>query len=232
MRKILTSILLFTSTLLFGQGFLYPSINTKEQQLKDFIPAGWMMLDSAMGDLNKDNLQDAVIILQYKDSISLVKAEEDTVITQPRIVIILFKNKTDNSFDLIEQSNSFILKHDNPTMDDPFQELNIYAGVLEIKFHLFYNAGGWYTSGTSYKFRYQKGEFVLIGIDHFSLHRATMDFEKYSFNFLTKKRSLTKGNEEKGTKKTTWKTLNISPLKTLKTFTEPFTWQIEPDIFL
>src|SRR4030095_1186015 len=134
------------------------------------------------------------------DSIAVVKDVEDTVITQPRILIILFKNRADNSFELVQQSNSFILMHDSPTMDDPFHELNIYAGILEIKFRLFYNIGGWYASTASYKFRYQKQEFILIGADYFSIHRATMDFEEYSYNFLTKKRSLTKGNEEKGTK--------------------------------
>ena len=232
MRPILIFILTFISAFLFGQGFSYPSITTKGKQVKDFIPAGWMILDSARGDLNKDNLPDAAIILQHKDSISIVKDIEDTVIIRPRILILLFKNKADNSFELIQQSNSFILMHDSPAMDDPFDELNIYAGILEIKFRLFYNMGSWYVSTASYKFRYQKGEFVLIGADSFSLHRATMDFEEYSYNFLTKKRNLTKGNESTGKKKTMWKALGISPLKTLKTFTEPFTWEIEPDKYL
>lgn len=61
---------------------------------------------------------------------------------------------------------------------------------------------------------------------------ATMDFEQYSYNFLTKKRSFTKGNDEKGIKKTTWKLLNISPLKTLKNFAEPFTWKVETGVYL
>ena len=47
---------------------------------------------------------------------------------------------------------------------------------------------------------------------------------------MTKKRVLTKGNDDKGTKKTTLKSLNIATLKTLKTFTEPFTWEVETDI--
>src|SRR4026209_2700145 len=111
MRPILIFILTFISAFLFGQGFSYPSITTKGKQVKDFIPAGWMILDSARGDLNKDNLPDAAIILQHKDSISIVKDIEDTVIIRPRILILLFKNKADNSFELIQQSNSFILMH-------------------------------------------------------------------------------------------------------------------------
>jgi len=232
MQPFLAGMLLFLSHSLYSQDFSYPLITKKSQKVKDFIPAGWIILDSASGDLNNDRLKDIAVILQHKDSVTLINTDEDTVMTQPRILIILLKTNTDNSFQLSEQSNSFILKHDNSAMDDPFRELNIINGILEIKFHLFYNIGSWYTSSTSYKFRHQKGEFVLIGADHFSIHRATMDFEEYSFNFLTKKRSLTIGNDNTGKKKITWKSLTIYPLKTLNTFTEPFTWKIEPDLYL
>ena len=215
-----------------GQDFSYPSIKTKGQSIIDFAPTGWIILDSTYGDLNKDGVKDAAIILQHKDSITLVNNEGDTILTQPRILLILFKSPVDNSLKLIEQSNSFILKHDNSAMDDPYQELTINKGVLEVKFRLFYNMGSWYITNAVYKFRYQQEQFVLIGADNFSFHRATHDFEDYSYNFLTKKRTLTKGNDNKGTKKTTSKIVNISTLKTLKTFSEPFTWEVEKDIYL
>ena len=202
--------LLFLVHSLFSQNFSYPLINKKAQQVKDFLPAGRIILDSASGDLNNDHLTDIAVILQHKDSVTLINIDEDTVITQPRILIILLKTNTDNSFPLSEQNNSFILKHDNSAMDEPFQELNVMNGILEIKFHLFYNMGSWYTSIASYRFRLQKGEFVLIGADHFSIHRATLDFEDYSFNFLTKKRSLTKGNDSTGKLTTMEITKNLS----------------------
>jgi hypothetical protein len=105
------------------------------------VPISWKILDSAYGDLNKDGIKDVAIILQHKDSVSIINGLQGTVLTQPRILIILFKNLFDRSFGLIEQSSSFILKHDNSSMDDPYQEMTIKNGVLEIKFHLFYNMG-------------------------------------------------------------------------------------------
>ena len=117
-------------------------------------------------------------------------------------------------------------------MDNPYQGLAINNGILEIRFHLFYSIGSWYVTNVVYKFRYQQSHLVLIGADNSSFHRATHDFEDYSYNFLTKKRALTKGNENTGTKKTTWKSLNILQLKTLKTFSEPFTWEVETDFYL
>jgi len=108
------------------------------------VPISWTILDSAYGDLNKDGIKDAAIILQHKASVSVINGLQDTVLTQPKILIILFKNCFDSSFALIEQRSSFILKHDNSAMDDPYQEMAIKYKVLEIKFHLFYNMGSWY----------------------------------------------------------------------------------------
>jgi len=232
MRQLLTFIFTIAIAVSHGQSFTYPSIKSMGKTITDFIPVGWIVLDSAYGDLNKDGLKDAAIVLQHKDSVAIVKDEEDTALTQPRILLILFKNAGDNGYQLTEQSNSFILNHDNASMDDPYQELSINKDVLEVKFYVFYNMGSWYIINASYKFRYFHREFVLIGADNSSFHRATHDYEYYSYNFLTKKRILIKGNDNNGTKKTSTKAITISTLKTIKTLKEPFTWEVEKNIYL
>lgn len=231
-RQLLTFVLTIFFSLSYGQEFAYPSIRAKGQNITDFIPAGWAILDSSMGDLNKDGIQDAAIIFQLKDSVSVVNSLEDTVLAQPRILAVLFRNNPDNSFLKVEQNNTFILKHDNPAMDDPFEDLAINRGVLELRFRIFYNMGSWYVTTAVHKFRYQQKQFVLIGADKSSFHRATQDFENYSYNFLTGKRSLTIGSDQTQVKKTTWKAISVAPLKTLRTFLEPFSWEIEEYIYL
>lgn len=232
MRPLLILILTSYLSVSYGQDFSYPTIEAKRQSIIDFVPEGWTILDSAYGDLNKDGFRDAAIVIQHKDSISMVNSLDDTILTQPRMLLIVLKDPVENGFALIETSNSFILKHDNPAMDDPYQDLTINKGLLEVKFRLFYNMGSWFVTNAVYKFRYQQGQFVLIGAENFSFHRATHDFEDYSYNFLTKKRALTKGNDNTGIKNTTWKSLNIPELKSLKTLTEPFTWEVETDLYL
>ena len=232
MRHTLIFILTILFNISYGQTFLYPVIKSNGQSIVEFIPVGWTVLDSAYGDLNKDGLNDAAIILQLNDSILLVNNTEDTVLTQPRILLLIFKNAANNKFSLIEQSNSFILKHDNSIMDDPYQGIAIDKGILKIDFHLFYNMGSWYSTSSTYKFRYDRKQFILIGTDLSTIHRATLDYEDYSFNFLTKKRSCIKGNEEKSIKKKSLKSFALASLKTFKTFQEPYSWEIETDINL
>jgi len=222
--------------LVSGQGFHYPVIKGSGHQLSDFIPAGWTVLDSAFGDLNKDNFPDMTIVLQFKDSVRVVKDEgsyTDTAITQPRILVILLRDHATQIFRRVAQSNTFILNHDDSDMEDPFQSVQIEQGVLQISFHLFFNIGSWHVTNCSYKFRYQEGSFALIGADHATFHRGTHDYETYSFNFLTRKWSFIQGNDEEPHKpEATWHILELPQLKTLDTFTQPFTWQVIPDLFL
>jgi hypothetical protein len=64
MRTVLIFILTFLSSVVFSHEFSYPSINVKGTQINDFVPAGWIILDSASGDLNKDRSEDIFLILQ------------------------------------------------------------------------------------------------------------------------------------------------------------------------
>lgn len=243
MRHLLVFLVAICFGAAYGQSFVYPSIKLAGRRVADFVPPGWMVLDSAYGDLNKDGIKDAAIVIQHKDSVLLVDSLEDTVLTQPRILLLFFKKAADNSYELVEQSNSFILKHESvmpdddlrqwrPIMDDPYQDIAIANSVLKVSFRIFYSMGSWNVTGVEYKFRYQQGGFALIGADYSSYHRGTMDSEDYTFNFLTKKKTVAKGNLGKSGTRQSWKPLAIPALKTLKTFSEPFSWEVEPDFYL
>jgi len=232
MQFISTFLFILITSFAFGQAnFNYPKIKYQGRNYKDFIPVGWTAIDTAEGDINKDMIKDAALVLQCKESITTIN-EGDTLTTHPRILIVLLQNTQNQTFKLATQSTTFIINSDNPALEDPYQEIEITKGILMVKFQPFYNMGSWYTTNTSYKFHYQNNQFALIGADYYSFHRATHDYEEYSFNFLSKKRSLTKGNEKEKIKKTTWSTITFSELKTLETLKKPFDWEIEEGILL
>src|SRR5688572_22036591 len=85
LRHQLTVILTISFSVSHGQDFVYPEIKSTGQNIADFIPTNWTVLDSVSGDLNKDELVDVAIILQRKDSILLINDLEDTALTKPRI---------------------------------------------------------------------------------------------------------------------------------------------------
>jgi hypothetical protein len=239
LRIIATILLTLNFSLGFGQDFSYPTVKSNGFSIKDFTPTAWTILDSAFGDLNNDQLNDIAFVLQHKDSVTFIKHENfykenynDTIITQPRILAIVVYNSTTKQYDLIEQSNSFILNHDNPDMDDPFDDLKILNEILEIDFHIWTSIGSWSASRNIYNFRFQDKEFKLIGADYFYHHRATEETEDRSYNFLTKKVKVSTGNISTDKENTIWRVFEIKELKTFKTFTQPFTWEIEKDFYL
>jgi hypothetical protein len=230
-----TLFLIFIFEVSSGQSFFYPSIKSKGNSIHDFVPKGWTILKSTKGDLNSDKYNDIALILQHRDSVSLIKDEDglpDTVLTQPRILVIAFFNKATKQYDLIEQSNSFILYHDNPSMDDPFQNISIANQILQIDFSIFYNMGSWETSNNNYKFRFRDNQFKLIGADYNSTMRNSGETEDRSYNFISNKVKITTGNIENEKQKTRWKSLNFKELKTFKNFMQPFTWEVEKDFFI
>jgi hypothetical protein len=226
MRPILTILFLLTALLSFGQNFGYPTIGKTEHFIKDFVPTGWTILDSATGDLNNDNHYDAAVILQRIDSTLIIEKEddfEDSVVTQPRILIILFKNITNNQFDLVKQNNTFILTHDNPFIDDPYRSISIKKGILQIDFYWYPTSGNWFNT-TAYKFRYQNNNFFLIGADYEESNKASHDFNRHSYNFLVGKMISTDGNWDKKTAKSKTEAFNSGNLITIEAIKRPYDW--------
>jgi hypothetical protein len=229
MKTILTYVMWILTIGAYGQSYQLPIIKNEGYSAQDFSPVGWFVSDSIQGDLSKDNLIDKVFIIKKKDSIVLKDNEGDEYTIQPRIIAIAFKNSS-NKYGLIETNEKLLIDYNFPkTYDDPFTLMNIENGLLIIKFSFDYIYGNFYFY--TYKFRFEKGQFLLIGADAQYVTRRTMDFETSSYNFLTKKWSLTIGtntNQEPPnlTEKKETFDLEIDKLKTLKTMDRPGTWQV------
>jgi hypothetical protein len=235
-KQLLFILIFLKSGVASGQEFSYPLIKNEGQTISDFVPGGWIIKDSASGDLNNDQKDDYVIVLEHKDSATILKKEDNIVrevITNPRILVILFQEKNADKFRLAAQNNTFILNEDYSIMnDDPYQSIKIKNGVLHIDFTILYGPGSY--DMLSYSFRYQNKEFALIGANTNYYNMATSDTRICSYNFLTKKWSKIQGNDNDGKRKLKeiWHTLNLKELKTLKTFKEPNTWQVTKENYL
>ena len=214
----------------------YPTLSKQANRCEDFVPKNWQVVAKAVGDLNKDNAPDCVLVVKGKNPKFLNKNEglgTEIYDTNPRMLVILFKNPEKNLYELARQSNSFIVAPDSPTMSEPFQQAVIKNGVLQLDFEQWYSAGGWSASQMSYKFRFQDGDFALIGADKTESARNTGETETRSYNFLTGKVRVETGNFGKNTKnKVKWKTYKLEKLKTFDTFKAPFEWEIEPDYYI
>jgi hypothetical protein len=132
---------------------------SQNKSFASFIPKDYDTLYGgvARGDLNKDGIEDVVLALYHKAEKNPIDTSGmDTV--PPRILIILLGSK--NGFIKITESSSALLCKDcGGVFGDPFAGIEVKKSVLSI-YH--YGGSSWKWSYT-HKFRFQNGDFYLIG---------------------------------------------------------------------
>lgn len=225
MKKVLTIIMIFLSLNCFAQNELL-TLKENGDSLDNLIPKGWKIVDSKLGDLNKDGIPDLVFVIQNTDKKNIELNEgfgNNTTDSNPRVLGIYFGTKT-GAFEKKLVSKDFIVGRDSPAMDEPFEGVQISKkGVLEINFRFWYSAGSWGMSKHKYKFRYSSNEFVLIGYESSEAHRSSGVTTDYSINFLTKKMKITKGNYSTNSPKTVeWKKFKLENPLTIESIGKPF----------
>jgi hypothetical protein len=131
----------------------YPKLPTTPQSLKYFIPAGWNVLDSVRGDLDGDRVPDLCIVLQYRDRATDSRRERREWTETPRILLLLFKDKTKSLYRLALQNNHIIPRAgEGKQGSDPFDGLKLKNRVLTLDG----------TMGGEYDFRFRNGDFYLV----------------------------------------------------------------------
>lgn len=122
-----------------------------------FIPKGYDTILTTKGDLNKDSVDDLVLVLKSRmEPETGVESDPDSI--PPRLLIVLLK--TNSGFQLAGKSDQAILcKACGGVFGDPLDGVSVEKGLLII-YH--YGGSAWRWSDTR-KFRYQKDGFYLIG---------------------------------------------------------------------
>lgn len=107
--------------------------------LQQFVPPNCNVFYSAKGDLNKDSLDDELLVVQHIDTL-----EVDEVKYVPREIIILFQDR-DGRYNVVERNSKILTIGDlPPTYDDPFREISIKNGVIQIDQMFDYTLGNFF----------------------------------------------------------------------------------------
>ena len=226
-RKLFFILLLFliSSIYVFGENF-----PQKAKTINDFIPKGWKKILTANGDLNKDKLEDTVIVIEKEDKKNIKKNDgfgPEELNLNPRILLVLFKQK-DGTYILASKNDKGFIKSEgndnNPALMDTLDDIIIKNNVLKIVFNYFMSAGSWWTSTNVYIFRFQNNVFELIGYESNAYMRNTGEEEGTSINFSTNKAKITTGGnifeEKENNPKDEWRYLKFEKKYILDEMTE------------
>ena len=219
------SLFLISSIYVFGENF-----PQKAKTVNDFIPKGWKKILTTNGDLNKDKLEDTVIVIEKEDKKNIKKNDgfgSEELNLNPRILLVLFKQK-DGTYILASKNDKGFIKSEgndnNPALMDTLDDIIIKNNVLKIVFNYFMSAGSWWTSTNVYIFRFQNNVFELIGYESNAYMRNTGEEEGTSINFSTNKAKITTGGnifeEKENNPKDEWRYLKFEKKYILDEMTE------------
>jgi hypothetical protein len=177
----------------------------------DFLPKGFVVFEKINGDLNKDGVEDCVLIIKGTDKNQVLTDEYRGQLDRNRRGIIVLFNKNDHYELAVKNYDCFSSENeDGGGYFAPELSIEIKKGNLIVHYgHGRY--GNW-----KYTFRYQNSDFELIGYDQ-SDNRGPIVERETSINYLSKKKQKkvnTNENAEGGDEvfKETWKNIDLNKL--------------------
>jgi hypothetical protein len=173
MKKLVTFLLTILATTVFGQ------VETKQKPI-DFLPKGYIVFETINGDLNKDGIDDCVLIIKGTDTNKIVADEYRGKLDRNRRgIIVLFSKKGQYELALKNLECFSSENEDGGVYFAPELSTEIKKGNLY--FHYGHGRYGYW----KYTFRFQNSNFELIGYDASDNHGPVINSET-SINFSTK----------------------------------------------
>ena len=205
MKLFSTFSLALISAIAFGQPVL-------KQNANDFIPQGFVLSGTSIGDLNKDGVDDKVLLIKGTDKGAYEKNEYGEMVDRNRRGLVILFKKGEHYELVLKNATCFSSENeDGGVYYAPELSLEINKGNLYI--HYAYGRYGYW----KYTFRYRNSDFYLIGYD--SSEGGAVVEKETSINFLSKKKQEkvnTNENAQGGDEVFTETWTNITVTKLLK----------------
>lgn len=178
---------------------------------KQIVPTGWGLVE-ATGDLNGDGVNDLALIATPNNKEKMTTRDDGYIYNFNQPVLAIYWGLKGGGFKLFKQYSKVV-----PAREDEFVSITpslsiTKKGALVIDLEYFVTAGSYTQPTSSHTFRYQNGDFFLIGKEATELERTTGKTVVTSDNYLTGKRCVTTGNISRKKTKAKWSKLPKRPL--------------------
>ena len=205
MKKVFTILMISLTVTVFGQV-------EQKQNPADFLPEGYAVFEEITGDLNKDGIDDCVLIIKGTDKSQIITDEYRGQLDRNRRGIIVLFKKNDGYELAVKNYDCFSSENEDGGV---YMAPELYIKIEKGNLYVHYAHGRYGSS--KYTFRYQNSDFELIGYDESSCRGPLIESET-SINFSTKKKlrkvNTNENSEGNGDEvfKETWTNINIDSL--------------------
>ena len=161
--------------------------------VEDLVPDGWHH-QQAQGDLNKDGIEDLVVVAtpDYKEN--TLTRDDGYVYNFNQPILAIYFGSGQGRLKLWKQYDNVIPADESVNCSHDITLEITSRGALRIAISLFCSAGSYGTSVDTYTYRYQQGDFCLIGMDNEEMRRNTGESTIVSENYLPWKRQVKTSN--------------------------------------
>jgi len=148
--------------------------------VEEFVPAGWALDQLARADFNADGREDAVVLLREERGADRSRSPQ-------RILAVLVGDAT--GFTLVSQNAQLVPQLDLTTQEDPLANGQLAArrGEFDIKLGFWSGAGSYLSAIVQYQFALRGGCVQLVRYDRLEMHRASLETNDLSIDYLTGK---------------------------------------------
>ena len=191
------------------------SLKRQGTAVSDIVPKGWEV-NQATGDLNKDGIDDLVLVVKPDFSENTKTRDDGYVYNFNQPILAIYFGAPNGSF---KQWNEYhdVIEADGEGVSVDVALVVTKRGTLSLTTEIFHSMGSWGNDKYTYVYRFQHGDFYLIGKQTECMMRNTGEIEIVSDNYLTWKRLTIKDNafEDNYKKKETWSQLPKTKLQKL-----------------
>ncbi len=199
---------------LYVLGMNAQTLKQQGKSAEQIVPKGWEHKE-AVGDLNKDGIKDLVVLAKPNFKENMQTRDDGYEYNFNPYILAIYLGQEGGNFQQWKQYEDMFEPDSEWSSVDVDIEIT-ERGTLNISPDHFASAGSYGTSQTTYTFRFQNGDFYLIGKESTEMSRNTGEMTTVSENYLTWKRQTVEDNAfEEVEKKETWSKLTKEPLKKL-----------------
>ena len=195
-----------------------PQLAKEGRTIEEVVPNGWD-IQSATGDLNKDGIEDFVLIVRPNDPAHIKTRDDGFEYNFNPLFLAVYFGSPSGVYKRFKVWHDTVSGREDEYTDIT-NELSITPkGAIDISVSSWSSMGIAATGGSTYRYRFQSGDFYLIGEESSWLNRMTGEGESTSINYLTGQKEITTGNmiEEKDLKTKKVK-IKKEPLRLLGSF--------------
>ena len=167
----------------------WPDIPAHAADADGFAPPRWRVEHAVAGRLDADEREDLLLVLRMDDPANVIVHDgpgESPFDSNPRLLVLAVADG--GGYRRVAVDNALVPRQPSPVFDDFLADAPAIAPsrVFSVSLRSWASAGSWTTTTRSFAFRLQDGCVRLVGFDEESLHRASGEITRRSFNFLAR----------------------------------------------